>query len=342
MTALDKFAKLETTGLWRASAEETRREVVVAFCDASIVLSDIRGQAILSHWSLPAISRHNPGQHPALYTPGDEEEGESLELDDQMMIDAITTVQAALARRRPRRGSVRKGVVGGVVAAILVAAAGFLPTALVSHTASVVPFVKRQEIGLTLQAAMQRYTGAPCAAEDGSRALDRLAERLFPGSGTRLLVLRDGLPPGGSRELPGLLILVDQDLIEKYDQPEVLAGHLLVAELRGKANDPLLETLSRAGTRSTFTLLATGLLPKIALQDQAGDQLRAVGAMPATEDLLARFAEAKVTATPYALSLPADVPARAVLQAEDPMPPAEARPVIADADWLALQAICHR
>lgn len=342
MTALDKFARLETIGKWRPSAEVPLRQVVVAFGDASVVLSDLKGNAILSHWSLPAISRRNPGQHPAIYTPGAEDDGESLELDDQMMIDAIATVQSALARRRPRRGSVRRGVVGGIAAAVLLGAVWLLPNLLVSHTASVLPFVKAQEIGQTLQGAMQRYTGAPCHSEEGSRALDRLAARLFPEGEAKFVVLRDGLPPGSIRELPGRLYLLDHDLVEKREQPEVLAGHLLAAELRAEARDPLVETLDRAGVRSTFTLLATGLLPKVALQDQALAQLRAQGALPATEALLARFAKAKVTATPYALSLPEADAARARLIAEDPLPPTEARPIIADADWLALQSICQR
>mgnify|MGYP006205154343 CR=1 FL=1 len=66
-TALKKYQKLESSGLWREAPELQRREVVVAFGEASLTLSDPRTEAALSHWSLPAVERINPGELPALY-----------------------------------------------------------------------------------------------------------------------------------------------------------------------------------------------------------------------------------------------------------------------------------
>jgi hypothetical protein len=42
MTALKKYQKLESSGLWRDAADAQRREVVVAFGEASLILSDPR------------------------------------------------------------------------------------------------------------------------------------------------------------------------------------------------------------------------------------------------------------------------------------------------------------
>jgi hypothetical protein len=70
MTALKKYQRLESPGLWRDTPEAQRREVVVAFREASLVLSDPRTELALSHWSLPAVERLNPGTLPALYGPG--------------------------------------------------------------------------------------------------------------------------------------------------------------------------------------------------------------------------------------------------------------------------------
>ncbi len=69
MTALKKYQKLESTGLWRESARGQRREVIVNFGEASLVLSDPRSENALSHWSLPAVERLNPGEMPATLRP---------------------------------------------------------------------------------------------------------------------------------------------------------------------------------------------------------------------------------------------------------------------------------
>jgi len=342
MTALKKYARLEVTGLWRPLPDAQRREVAVAFGEATLVLSDLRGQAALSHWSLSAVRRLNPGHSPALFSPGGEPEAETLELDDPAMIEAIETVRAAMARRRPRRGRLRLMVVGVTAAALAALAVFWFPGALVNHAARVVPFVKRQDIGRDLLAAMDRYTGAPCAAPASAVVLDRLTQRLFAGDDTHIVVLRDGLPPGGAVHLPGRLIAVDRRAVETHEGPEVLAALLIAERLRADQADPLQPVLHAAGTRATFTLLATGALPPGALAPQAQARLRDAPADLDAEILLERLAAAGVPSTPYALAQdPTGRDTLALIEAE-PFPPGQATPLLADADWLALQAICAR
>lgn len=342
MTALKKYARLEATGLWRPLPDAQRREVAVSFGDATLVLADTRTALALSHWSLSAVQRRNPGASPALFAPGSEPGAETLELDDPAMIEAIETVRAALARRRPRRGRLRAAVVAATVVAVVALGLFWLPGALVDHAARVLPFVKRQDIGADILAAMDRYTGAPCAAPAGARVLETLAGRLFANDETRVAVLREGLPPGGAAHLPGRLIVVDRRLVENHDGPEVLAGLLLAERLRADLDDPLQVVLRDAGTRATFSLLATGNLPDGALTPQAQARLQDAPMPLPAESLLQRFKAAGVPATPYALSQ--DPTGRETLDLieADPFPPGTARPLMADADWLALQAICAR
>ena len=68
MTALDKYDRLEATGLWRATPDDQRREVVVSLGDASLTMSDLN-DCPLAHWSVAAIARANPGAMPALSAP---------------------------------------------------------------------------------------------------------------------------------------------------------------------------------------------------------------------------------------------------------------------------------
>lgn len=342
MTALKKYAKLEANGLWRPLPDAQRREVAVAFGDATLVLSDTRSGLALSHWSLSAVERRNPGTIPAVYAPGPEVVAETLELDDPAMIEAIETVRAALLRRRPRRGRLRLAVVVATGAAIAALGLFWLPGALVDHAARVVPFVKRQDIGRDLMAAMARYSGAPCAAPAGTEVLDQLARKLFAGDETRIFVLRDGLPPGGAAHLPGRIILVDKRLVENHEGPEVLAALLLAERLRADLDDPLQVVLHNAGTRATFGLLATGNLPANALEQQAQARLRDAPMPLAPEPLLERLAAAGVAPTPYALALdPTGRETLALIEA-DPFPPGTAPRLMPDGDWLALQSICAR
>jgi hypothetical protein len=69
MTVLEQYRRLESLGLWRDGPDDQRREVVVSLGEATLVVST-PAETALTHWSLPAIERLNPGRTPALYAPG--------------------------------------------------------------------------------------------------------------------------------------------------------------------------------------------------------------------------------------------------------------------------------
>jgi len=106
-TALSKYQRLEASGLWRADPEAQRIDVIVSVGEATLTITDLR-ERVLTHWSLAAIARANPGQRPAVYHP-DGDPGETLELttDEVEMIAAIEKLRSAIARQRPRPGRLR-------------------------------------------------------------------------------------------------------------------------------------------------------------------------------------------------------------------------------------------
>jgi len=334
MTALKQFERLESSGLWRESPQAQRRDVIVTFGDASLVVAD--GQARpLTHWSLAAVTRLNPGDLPALYSP-DPDSGETLEVEDDLMIDAIETVRNAIARARPHRGRLRLLAFGGSLAAVLALGLFWMPGALVRHTASVVPASARAEIGAALLAQITRVSGLPCREAGGRQALARLGARL-PGKGQAVV-----LPAGIARaaHLPGGLVLLNRALVEDYDGPDVAAGFILAERARAAATDPLQTMLHAVGLRATFRLLTTGTLPDGALRAYA-EELPTAAPRPLADDtLLARFAEAGVPSSPYAYAL--DISGETVLGLieADPMRGRTHEPVLSDADWVRLQGIC--
>jgi len=348
MTALTQYQKLECPGLWRDAPSARMRDVVVSFGEATLVFSDPRSEVALSHWSLAAVRRSNPGKMPALYAPGDDA-NETLELDDLDMIAALATVEGAVAQARARPGRLRGAVLLAGTLAVVALVVLAMPGALYSHTARVLPAAKRAEIGQAALDDLIRLTGAPCTGASGRRALSAMAESLFGRSDTPiLLVLPEGLHAGA--HLPGGLLLLGQPLLADVDGPEAAAGAALVERARAAANDPLLPILHHAGLRATFQLLTSGELPDAALAGYGARLLRNAAppasfaaelegpdaAGPVEAVLLGAFAQAGVPSTPYARHV-GGMPG---LVSGDPFASATADPLMADGDWISLQDIC--
>ncbi|SFR42176.1 hypothetical protein [Litoreibacter janthinus] len=335
MTALKEYDRLESTGIWRESPEAQRRDVLISFGDATLIIRD-KTDTALAHWSLPAIERLNPGARPALFRPGPDA-GEELELEDATLIDAIEKIRKTIAKRRPHRGRLRIYIFGGVVAAI--AALGFfwLPGALVRHTVTVVPESKRLAIGTALLGHMTRLTGDTCRSNLGTAALARLKARVL-GDGLR----KAYVVPSGPEALylPGDLLLLNRTVVEDHDSADVAAGYMIAAAEQTRFADPLEMLLQDAGGAATLHLLTTGQINDDALRDYAETLLATPLPKPDTGLMLDRFATAKVAASPYAYAV--DVTGESTLELieADPYRGVEAPRLLSDGDWISLQDIC--
>lgn len=306
MTALPEYQRLECQGLWRDGPGAQRREVIVAFGDATLVIADARSDRALAHWSLPAVLRRNPGHEPAVYAPGTDA-AEDLEIGDTAMIAAIAKVHAMIGAQRPHPGRLR-GWLAAIVLAIFAAGAAFwLPGALIRQTAAALPEATRIAIGEAVLADIARRTGAPCAAPEGRAALARLAAATTGPRG-RIVVLPGapaaGVPTTGVLRLPGAIFVLDRALIEAEEAPDrAIAGLQAAAAARDDTAD-IADFLRHAGLAATLRLLTTGGLPAGAA---TGYGAALVARPPAT--------------------LPAGGTAASVT-------------VLEDADWVALQGIC--
>jgi len=336
MTALLEYQRLEAPGLWRENATAQRRDVIVSFGDASLVISDKHDQAI-THWSLAAVRRLNPGQRPALYSPGSDSE-EELEVEDATMIEAIGRVMAAIARARPHPGRLRFWLLSGSLAAVIAAMVFWMPAALRTHATRVVPMTVRQDIGQQMLDAIGRMSGSSCTGLAGMAAMSRLTQRVLGNDGGRVVVVPGGV--AGSAHLPGRLILLNRAIVEDPEDPDVVAGYLLYEDERRAAADPLAALLRHAGPLASFRLLTTGTLKPETIRAYAETLLIAPAEAPDTEALLARFETAGIPSSPYAFALDPSGETVLPLIEGDPMRGKDSRPVLADADWIRLQSIC--
>lgn len=338
MTALKKYQRLECTGLWRETPQDQRREVEVRLGDATLILSDPKSGTAISHWSLPAVERVNRGEEPPIYAPG-ADASESLELTDPDMIAALGAVRDAVKAAIARPGRLRGVLLAGVALGVLALGLIWLPGALVTHTASVVPSAQRAEIGQRALDDLARVTGAPCDNQLGLQALAGLADRVFGPVDTPILYV---MPEGVDRplHLPGDVIVLPRQMIEAANGPEAAAGAALVERLRARARDPIIPLLDHAGLRATFQLLTTANLPDSALMGYGEAALQSEPAPLPDATLIAAFEAAQIPATPYALAVDPDGTVMGGLAAGDPYKDLAQSPLISDEDWVALQGIC--
>ncbi|MGL4238959.1 hypothetical protein [Tabrizicola sp.] len=338
MTALKKYQRLECGGLWRETPQDQRREVLVRFGDATLVLSDPKSGAAISHWSLPAIERINRGEEPPVFAPGPDAH-ESLELTDPDMIAALGAVRNAVQSATSRPGRLRGVLLAGTAAAVLLVGVLWLPSALVRHTASVVPPSQRADIGQRALDDLARLTGTNCRNQLGLQALAALSERVFGPLDTPILYV---MPEGVERplHLPGDMIVLPRRMIEEANGPEAAAGAALVERLRSRARDPMIPLLEFAGLRVTFGLLTTAELPNGALDGYGEAALRATPADLPDSTVISAFEAAQIPLTPYAVAVDPDGLTTGTLVSNDPYKGLSETPLISDEAWLALQGIC--
>jgi hypothetical protein len=338
MTALKKYQRLECSGLWRETPQDQRREVLVRLGEATLTLSDPRSGEAVSHWSLPAIERVNRGELPAVFAPGDDAL-ESLELSEPDMVAALDSVRAALKAAEARPGRLRGLILGATALGVVALAALWLPGALVSHTASVVPPAQRAEIGQRVLDDLSRVTGTSCDNQLGLQALAGLSDRVFGPVDTPILYV---MPEGVTQplHLPGDVIVLPRSLIEQSNGPEAAAGAALVERLRSRQTDPIIPLLQHAGLKATFQLLTTAELSDAAIAGYGEAVLRAVPEPVDTATMIRAFEAAQVPATAYAAAVDPDGTSLAALVAGDPYKGLAPSPLIPDESWIALQGIC--
>ncbi|MGR3714093.1 MAG: hypothetical protein ACU0A6_13350 [Shimia sp.] len=331
-TALHKYDRLEATALWRAGPDEQRRDVIVSIGDATLVIFDLQDRA-LTHWSIPAVRRQNPGALPAVFFP-DGDAAETLEIgeDEAEMIEAIEKLRFAVARRQPRPGRLRFGVFGLSVVTLLGLGVFWLPGALREHALRVAPPAVRQDIGEAVLEQTARVTGQACDNRLGVAALTELQIRLGVD---KLKVVPSGVR--GAAVLPGGTVLLHRNSVEDFEEPDVVAGFVIAAQTA--TGDPLRRLLENSGMIASFRLLTTGALPDDLLRAHIEDVVLAPPIRAEDAALIEAFKTHRVRISPYAYAIDPSGEQTLPLIEADPFA-VTPEPVLSDGHWIALQGIC--
>ena len=320
MTALDRYVRLEATGLWRESREAPPREVIVSFGNATLTLKDL-ADAPLGHWALAGVAALRREGTATVYSMT-ADGAETLEIGDPAMTAAIAAVTRAdlLPRRRRRRFPFAPLL----LLAALGAAAWAARDVLRPDPSLLVPPARAAEIGDRMLVTLVEQHGRPCSGAAGTAALARLAERLAPTAPPRLLIMPLGGVP--SAALPGGTILLDASLAT--GPAEALAGWAALA----LARNPPRALLAGAGPVAGARYLLSGAFDDAAIAHAAEAALvppSAAEAGPA----LARLAAAGIDPRPFAAAL-------AAVGLPVDLPPDGGAPALSDRDRAALGALC--
>ena len=337
MTALDKYTRLEAEALWRQSSDKQHRNVIVSIGNATLVITDPQDRP-LTHWSLGAIARENPGKYPALYHPdGDPDERLEFAQSEKEMVEAIEKLRRVIERRRPKPGRLRILISLTIFTSIIALAVFWLPQAVKNYASQIVPPIKQREIGLEVLQLITEFTGNPCKSTLANNSLSLLLENTIGGSGT-LYVLPNGLEQ--TAKLPGNLILISRELVEDYDDPDVVAGFILAEQLRYDQREIFKEMLNFVGTFATFRLLTTGKMPTNALRSYSKNILIQPKAEVQSSELIDRFHGKNLRLSPYAYALDVTGEKTYTLIEADALSDLDFSPALPDRNWIQLQNIC--
>ena len=334
MTALKEYDRLECTGLWRSGPAEQRREVAVSFGEATIVLTDMQNRP-LAHWSLAAIVLKKHSGNKVILRPGSDS-GESLEISDRTMLEALTKVQKAIERSRPHPGRLRLILALSIVIVVGMVAAIWGPQAVINYVSTVLPEVKRVQLGDALAQRIGQLAGPYCSNLEGVNTTQKLADRLDTNKKMRLLVLP------GQHELPVILpghkVILFENMVTASDDPEVTAGYILLALAAYEHKDPLQAYLEQAGPLLSLSLVASNDLSDTQINQLAKIALSQPLTPPPQAALLNLFTTSKVSSSAFA-RIKSSQKAQGLIT-QDPFLAGSSYPVLTDGAWLGLQAIC--
>ncbi|QBX34516.1 hypothetical protein E4191_07165 [Paracoccus liaowanqingii] len=337
-TALTEFQRLEAQGSWRERPDARLREVIVSVGEATLTMMDPKSDRPLSHWSLPAVTRLNPGRLPALYTPSSTAPDETVEIEDPLMIEAIERVQRAIAAHRATPGRLRGVVTGAAVLVMLAGLVFWLPDALIRHAARIAPPAQARNVGLAVLADLERSAGAVCRRTSGQQVLDWMSPDLI---GADALIQVVPGPLNGARRLPGDLYVLGSDLLTTAPGPEAAAGHLVATRLAVEDKAVTLDALRHAGLMASLRLMTLGTLPRDAMEGLGEAMLAGPVPRPDLAALPPAFAPLGLSTEPYARSIdPTGAAVLPLIEADPIRAGVEPADLLTDAQWLALQQIC--
>lgn len=337
MTALTQYQRLEATGIWRKSAEAQRLDVIISIGESSLVITDINEKP-LAHWSLAALAVIQSKDGNKLYHP-DGDPGETLELgsNENEMAKAIEKLMKAVDRRRPKPGRLRIFSLASILIVILGLSIFWLPAALRDYTQKIIPEVREQEMGKAVFNEFISFVGAPCSRELGIIALDKFSSNLGLVEYSFYIVPSETIE---AIHLPGKIIVISKALVEDFDDPDVVAGHIL-AQIQREAKSNALDELMKQMNNIEIIQFLLGKSPDAStLRGFSKDWIIKKQVDIDLEILMNEFNKRAISALPYSYAIDVTGQNTQIMINSEKISQKVRKPSLDDSAWLALQTIC--
>jgi len=343
-TALERFERLECSGLWQESPDNPQREIILSFGKCVLLLSDLNDD-ILGQWHLLAIDRINPNQYPARYSP-DSTYTEYVEVKDPTMIAAIEDVRP---QQRvppvPRRFARLKTTLYALSLFCLLITGSYFGVPqfqglLEEQLLRMTPPFRVSAIDNSLLAEFTKFSGPICDEDQTEDILESLTDRLVPNANLQISIVNLG--EIRSAHLPGGRILLDRTLVSEHMKPDVAAG-FIVMEFAAQQNRQMLRELIRyIGIWHTTAFLLGADIPPELLGEFAG-QIPTLSPAPRNPNYLkALLYEAGLSGTPLAESIGPEHQAERTLtiSGQSAQKVSDQGPILSAANWRKLKSSC--
>ncbi|OUS04498.1 hypothetical protein A9Q96_16315 [Rhodobacterales bacterium 52_120_T64] len=249
MTAIEKYTRLEALGQWREVPDQSPREVVVSFGNASLVLSELNENP-LCHWAMAATCRLSLDGSKAIYTP-DTEGFETLEIDDAEMVEAIAQVSRAVVATE-RKTSWFHWVFLAMATAAIGSAFYATPSLLRGQAARMTGPESARKLGSDMVTTLGIDI---CRAPRADVVRELFQSRVFLESRALLLIARH---QQHSSVFPGGIVVIGGDALQAMRTPNDLAD--LTTTLLAQSDLALEKLFEGSSTRELFEYITSGKL----------------------------------------------------------------------------------
>ncbi len=256
MTAIDKFIRLEAVGFWLEQGQEEAHEVIVSFGDSTLQLTSLQ-DVPLTHWSLLATSPIGTRGETVIYS-ADPEHRETLEIDDQDMIRAISAVSSALESPR-KRTLWGRWAWRGMQLAVLAVVVSQSPPVIYSLASTLTPPSHMAEVSTQMLDNLKAEYGVECQGWLGKRALDDFARKLFPNATPDISVVDD--LPVQALALPANRVVLSRQTVEQSGSADELATLTLRAWARSANDGPKDALVKSLGPIGALRYIISGTFP---------------------------------------------------------------------------------
>ncbi len=335
------FEILEDMGVWRSPTELAKHRAIIR-CETERLVIAAPDGTVLTHWWLYALIEIPAPEGTARFTP-DPNGPEYVEITDEYLITSLRkrlehepdTDHVSRRNWYPLYSQLAVGL------AVLVVVLYLLSTQFLNSVPDYLVNTQKNAIGEGIFDALLRREGVErCSSIAGDASLTILKRRIANDFDGEFRVVRGIDSP--SLVLPGNLLILNASLLFSFEDPHVIAGHVLLAMEQERENDSLIRFTDTLRPIESVRLVI-GYDLEADVFDRFTDQIIEPSDVPVSlESLAQRFKQAGVLAKPFAdAAAGSGFDGDGFLQVANFEGDLRAATVLGDADWLQLKNICR-